>query len=261
MCMTYEIQWQKSIFSVRVSQFWQSVRAPQFAMFHFMLFIYEWLYCRCAVLRDFNQPVHVLVCWCAYVCSRMRMISVSFLLRRLYVCACEWVCVFHFIVYAVLVHGTCLASNKNSLRICQNTHYTCKKFVFGIILYHSSIICDTFSLDDSASKISQQISIYWNSWYVDVVKAKPISALMICDLCDIFHALFGFEFYIRDYLIIPIGFLISFLLFPGKCVFIPKKRYNNDFDTHRPSKWMINSWQGAFGVVKPNTKQLSSTAQ
>lgn len=112
---------------------------------------------------------------------------------------CESLCkVFHFNVYILYGVYLCMVPVSRqiriSLRICQSTHYTCKKFVFGIILYHSSIICDTFSLDDSASKISQQISIYWNSWYVDVVKAKPISALMICDLCDIFHALFGFEF-------------------------------------------------------------------
>lgn len=107
-----------------------------------------------AVVRCFvtlSQPTHarcVWVCVCVYelVCfdllvyvyiCLMRMISVSCSLlwdiERVCVCVCESLCkVFHFNVFYMLYLCMVPVSRqiRISQRICQSTHYTCKKFVF-----------------------------------------------------------------------------------------------------------------------------------
>lgn len=102
-------------------------------------------------------------CECAFVLNVCMRVWI-------YVCfnSCGVCCVLVSTIY-----GTCLASNKNSLWICQSTHYTWTFYVvfFAIICYHhhayfilifgthffsSSPIDD--SIDDCSTKISRFIS-------------------------------------------------------------------------------------------------------
>lgn len=129
------------------------------------------------------------------------MISVSFgWCVRVRVRAC--VCWFSFFmdIGNVLVHGihsTCLPSNKNPLRICQNNQCACKKFVFLASVYlHYLCFVDNVFLSNQYFIVTK-MSFF--SFLPNYVVCRQINIKIRCmEYVTLFHALFGLELYVLD---------------------------------------------------------------
>lgn len=242
MCMTYEIQWRKSIFSRSHSEsnpvflispffshthtptptptharlsllvWWQSVCAPHFAIFHFMLWIWMdgwidgWIHWLCDALSwlcsrracvcvSMWMCVHTLACLLACVCD----INIVPVCVRTYVrvpecdcvcvCARVWisVCVLtlEFAVLVYIHYGTCLASNKNSLWICQSAHYAGECYaVFGIICCHHAYFIFGYVIHFfllTAVAMIQSMTVPWKSYCLSLACLLFISSLIETD--------------------------------------------------------------------------------
>lgn len=156
----------------------------------------------CACASVCHVPFHavnmngcnaVVRCFALSMCAfrmrmRIRMISVSFgscMCVRVRARAC--VCWFSFFmdIGDVLVHGihsTCLPSNKNPLRICQNNQCACKKFVLLASVYlHYLCFVGIFFLFQINILLLQQFLVFL-FWPITLFVARSILTFVIWNM-------------------------------------------------------------------------------